>query len=47
MGYVLASLIDGALIVVGRKLTGRWGWLGFAVILGALFAIWLLLLATR
>ena len=47
MGYVLASLIDGALIFCGRKLTGRWGWFGFALILGALLAIWLVLMATR
>ena len=47
MGYVLAFILDGALINIGRKFVGRWGWVGYALTLGTLLAVWIMLMATR
>ena len=47
MGSFFAALIDSTLIHASRKFTGRWGWRGFALSLGLLLAIWLVLLMTR
>lgn len=47
MGYLLASLVDSALIWSQRKIGLRWGWRGFGLSIAALIAIWILLLVTR
>lgn len=47
MGYLLASLFDGALVWTQRKIGLRWGWRSFGVCFATLIALWILLLVTR